>query len=187
MQNFSFSKSQIIQDPNQTPCDSIEQLILNQNPEDTRYIAVYASPTSNCQLATIAAANQLLAPEPTDKEALLDALTLLWEKARKNIFLFDIQQIYLPKLKNIFDEKDFILISNYESTNQSRMAIVLVKTNVLQDRFYEKNKEKLPDKSTFLQEGVLNLQNRRRYQRDWIFPSFSRPTTINTYRGTLTH
>lgn len=107
--------------------NSLRKICIRDNNGYTRDIYFYRYFTGNCQLGSIAYANNFLCEVSSDKDikALFNSLRKELGSAYPNQFLFDVNQNLAPLVRDYFD---CVVDAPYTSTNGTLMNIFVVKS-----------------------------------------------------------
>lgn len=107
---------------------------------------LYATPTNNCQLASVASFNGTLSMV-NSQEGLIHVLKCFSQCAGKRILLLDLKTGERDKLKRLLQGTNMIIAETpYTSTNGSSMTIFLIKVWNNIEMMYMANIKKIQDK-----------------------------------------
>lgn len=118
-------------------------------------IYVCYSPTSNCQIYSIASLNNLITPGYSfDKEYQINVLKEVQKVGRKLMVMLDINDKYVDILESIWPKDMIISKILYKSTRNSDMVFYLAKTQWLIDLNIADHKAKLDEAKKVLSDKV---------------------------------
>lgn len=132
-EKVEYKKDEIIDERKPSYEGFIRKVVTKQG----NYVYTTDYPTGNCQLSSISYFNALINGDRYNKEYVLRFLMDLKKAGRiLNILLCDIHQALLPQLLKKIDKKYIITKTNYTSTNNSKMCIVLINVVKICNDYY---------------------------------------------------
>lgn len=107
-------------------------------PDRLVYITLSRNPTSNCQLFSVGQANIIF-----EYENALEILAFLYQSAKKNRLLIDVETKYTSLVEKVFSPEDIVFKDNYVNSQYfTKMTMFMLKTDKIAEYAVKALKEK---------------------------------------------